>query len=397
MIAKFDLQNCSTECSTPRIHGHNIGLPALSRPSTAHTCSRHDSGVEPLGADIRTIVTSWQRRTLSSLYTQEIALHVYESLQALVAMASLYCKTVNRQKDQTWSFCFRKLTDAPPIVVDTNNFEINVANAHCAVNICEVNDKQERVWHDRGALLRTPSFHLRSILFYLTLKHWEHGSNTRTWKRCVAYDCKTMVRGLQKYGVSVLFYTSQSDRKSIDRALNTFKKFFAMITVVSANILLGLRSRRCVELSCPCERGELVQILIVDVRVSCLILRLWLEQSATDCRIAPIVAAASVCGWCGALLRLDPICSSFRTSSYFLVRTCGNLRKFPIDVHSCQFFSAFRTWCFADCLCWPSGVCNLAWIFQRAFFFVILSRLEHMCGKIFPLLCVLYNRRSDAN
>ena len=37
MIAKFDLQNCSTESSTPRIYEHNIGLPALSRPSSAHT------------------------------------------------------------------------------------------------------------------------------------------------------------------------------------------------------------------------------------------------------------------------------------------------------------------------------------------------------------------------
>ena len=34
---KIDLQNVSTESSTPRIYGHTIGLPALSRPSTVHT------------------------------------------------------------------------------------------------------------------------------------------------------------------------------------------------------------------------------------------------------------------------------------------------------------------------------------------------------------------------
>ena len=145
LIEKFDLQNCSTESSTPRIDGHNIGLPALSRPSTADTCFRHDSGVEPLGADIRTIVTSWQRRALSGLYTQEIALHVPESLQTLAAMASQNCKTVNRQQDQTWSFCRGTIADAPPIVVEKNNVEMNVANVHCAVNSCEMNDKQERV------------------------------------------------------------------------------------------------------------------------------------------------------------------------------------------------------------------------------------------------------------
>ena len=58
-------------------------------------------------------------------------------------MAPLYCKTVNRQQDQTWLFCLRKLTDAPPIVVEKNNVEINVAKKHSAVNICE-NEWQTR-------------------------------------------------------------------------------------------------------------------------------------------------------------------------------------------------------------------------------------------------------------
>ena len=123
MIRKFDLQNVFNWIQhSKNLWAYHWSSCAVSAVHGSHPF-RHDSGVEPFSADIRTIVFSWQRRTLSNLYTQEIALHVCESLQAFVPMASLYCKTVNRQKDQTWPFFCGTSADAPPIVVDTNNLK----------------------------------------------------------------------------------------------------------------------------------------------------------------------------------------------------------------------------------------------------------------------------------
>ena len=62
----FNTQHCSTEFRVPELFrsescipktsGHNVGLPALYRPSTAETCLVMSSNIEALGARVRRIV-----------------------------------------------------------------------------------------------------------------------------------------------------------------------------------------------------------------------------------------------------------------------------------------------------------------------------------------------------
>ena len=202
MIEKFDLQNCSTESSTPRIYGHNIGLPALSRPSTDHSRFVMTLALSP------SVQISARLSLPGNVAHCQVCTHK-KLPSTCMSPSKLWLRwrrhTVRPwivKEDQTWSFCFGTTADAPPIVVDTNNFEINVANVHCAVSTCEMNDNE---WQTRTGVTRSwctfPHTKLSIEDPFYSTSDWNTenmSSNTRTWKRCVACDCKTMVRGLQK-------------------------------------------------------------------------------------------------------------------------------------------------------------------------------------------------------
>ena len=52
--------------------------------------------------------------------------------------------------------------------MDNNSVEVSVASVYRAVSICEVNDKPERVRHDRDVLFRTPKVSLFPFKFHST-------------------------------------------------------------------------------------------------------------------------------------------------------------------------------------------------------------------------------------
>ena len=178
-----------------------------------------------------------------------------------------------------------------------------------------------------------------------------------------------------------------------------FQKIFAMITVVSANILLGLRSHRCVELSCPCERGELVQLFFWRVRIMMDLAAVvsttchWLPNRTNRCLEHTFAIRSQQIAFSNVHMFY---CVNLRSSAY----VAGIYVNFPSIRTTCIFSVLFghdmmfcglvvlAFWSVRSCMSISTGL---------LFVLVILSRLKHMCSKIFLLLCVLCNRCTDAN
>ena len=150
----------------------------------------------------------------------------------------------------------------------------------------------------------------------------------------------------------MLFHTSRSDRKILDRVLRK-KKSVPLVMVVSANFVCGLRSP-AVWSESPCEHGEVVQVQDVGAWVSCLILRLW---SLPD----------RACLSCG-VIHVD-----FLWCTYDSVHTCHRIVRAAVFLHAltviCLFSQSTCTTCEFLLLCLSEvmlcGLASLAFRSER--------------------------------
>ena len=233
--------------------------------------------------------------------------------------------------------------------------------------------------------------------------------NKQKWQR---YKANDVVK------VSVLFFTSRSDRKILYRVLRskTFLSRALCLRRRSSGLASGHPLRRLVIHSSAASLSKF-RVLTRWYRVgssSC-----GLHNIPLDSQSAPAFAAASSCGFSGVHLQPCPNFPWIRTCGCFLARTYDRLRLLPIYLHNLRNYSfvlsgndALRL----DNLGLTDGEFLRALMIVFFFFSPLYSlpaplflstclssllmtpaELNHMCSRTFPLHCVLCTLRTASS